>query len=180
MKFYTIKALLLITMFLNLKSCDYHGEKYDLKQTIEKGRLANIPQNKMYFLSVDSLIKLKGKKISLQNYGIKILNSEFQILKTRSGECSIANLNKVSDLDELEINDLSDKTFIGLYPNIENIVASKKYSILCFWSTFYRKKLLKENVKFAEDAKSKNSDCQILYLNADIYSELFKKLYNTK
>lgn len=143
-----------------------------MKETIEKGQLAGIPKDKMFFINIDSLKIKNGGKFSLQNYGIKVINSNLDLLNTKYGKCSIANLNKISHFKELKVDSSSNKSFINIYPNLKNTIALKKFSILCFWSTYYTKKQLLSNVSFAKETKKKCSDCQVLYINADFYKEL--------
>ncbi len=172
-----MKIFAFITL-ISLATCNnYTVGKYSLKETINIGNSYGIQQDNTFYLNKDLLKKTyKDKKFSLQNIGIKIIDQNANILKTTKGECSVGNLNSVNKLDELEIDSISNTDFLKTYVGLNESIHKTKYSILCFWSTYYPEKAIEENINFAKETKNKCDDCQILYLNADIYTELAKGL----
>lgn len=168
--------LKLILIALVLTGCGTK-KNYSYNEVVEYSKKLNIPSDKEYFINADSLkTHFSGEKLSLQNHGIKVMDSECNVLKTKEGKCSIKKLKEVTELESLEIDKDENNKFIKMYPNLSSTLKKKKYTILCIWSKYYPKNVTLENIDLALETSSKYKDCQIVYLNADIYSELYKKI----
>lgn len=165
-----------LLILISIISCN-STHNYSLMEIKETSKQLNIPQKDLFYIDGDSLKKhYSGKKISLQNLGIKVVDSNLNVLKTKDGKCSIKKLNEVTSLEVLEIDYQEDNTFIKIYPNLSSRLKESKFTILCIWSKYYSKKVIIENIVLAREDVEKYKNCQILYLNADIYSELYKQV----
>lgn len=166
-------SIVICILLINCKS----KQNIPFEKVISYASELNLPKEDVFYINSDSLIKVfKGKKISLQNHGIKVLNINYEILKTKDGKCTIEKLNEVSSLENLEVDFSESSDFINIYPNLKNKLKEEKFTILCIWSMYYPKKVTLENIGFAKEKKNKYKNCQILYLNADIYKELYQKI----
>lgn len=164
--------LKLILIGLVLTGCGTK-KNYSFNEVVEYSAKLNLPSEKLYFIDADSLKTFfSGEKLSLQNHGIKVMDSELNVLKTKEGSCSIKKLKDVSELDSLKVDSDENNKFIKIYPNLSSILKKKKYTVLCIWSKFYPKNVTLENINLALETSNKYKNCQIVYLNADIYSEL--------
>lgn len=170
--------LKLILIGLVLMGCN-STKNYSFNEVVEYSKKLNVPADKLYFINADSLKKnYSGEKISLQNHGIKVMDSDLNVLKTKEGKCSVKKLREVNSLELLEVDYDEDNKFIKIYPNLSDKLKQSKYTILCVWSKYYPKNVTLENMDLALETKNNYRDCQIIYLNADIYSELYSKIKN--
>lgn len=171
-----MKNIYLTLILLTLIAC---GSKinYSYNDVVEYSKKLKIPSDKLYFINGDSLKKYySGEKITLQNHGIKVADLDLNILKTKEGKCSIKRLREVSELDSLKVDKDENNKFIKIYPGLTANLKRHKYTILCIWSKYYPKNVTLENINLATETSKKYKDCQVLYLNADIYSELYLKI----
>lgn len=166
-------TLILIIAFTSCKTAN----NYTFQEVIDYANEINIPKRDLFYIDADSLKKAySGEKISLQNHGIKVMDFKLNVLKTKEGKCSVKKLKSISTLDSLEIDLTENNKFIKIYPNLTNRLKENKFTILCIWSKYYTKNVTLENMELALENNNKYNNCQILYLNADIYTELYSKL----
>ena len=168
-----MKKTIILLLFLTILSGCKISNNFSYKEIVEYAELLNLPKEKVFYIQVDSLKKqFKGEKLTLQNHGIKVMDSKLNVLKTKEGKCSIKKLTSVTILDSLEIDQTENNKFVKIYPNLSKKLKEKNHTILCIWSKYYPKKVTLENIELALENKNKHKDCQILYLNADIYYEM--------
>ncbi len=179
------KVFLFIIGFLLSTSCAlkirYRPGSYHLEQLKRKAERLKLPQKDVFYIDPDLFASQKQVygKVPVRFQGILLVDASGRFLQIGDDSCSTGLLYDVQTFSELPQDTLTDKRIISYYKGLNERIEQKPYTFLIFWLKGVPSFTFKQNKKTVKSYLNKCGDsCQVLYLNSNIYKEVFEKVHS--
>ncbi len=174
-----ILFLLVLVIFSCQVSLKYKPGTYSLDEIKRKSQKLKLPENDVFYIDPDLFVMHKKRygKVPIRFQGFLLLNSNGDVLKIDDDSCPVGLLYDANYLSDLEMDSITDKRIFSYYKGLNERIKSKPYTFLIFWLAGIPQFTFKQNKKIVMSYRDKCHDsCQILYLNTNIYKEIYNKL----